>query len=211
MNFSTTERQQLAELFIAKGPDAPTLCGGWTTRDLAAHLWVREHRPLAQLRSMLPKSGDSVDEETSKALARPYYELVQAWAGGPTGVNPWKILDPVANGVEHFIHHEDVRRGALTPGDPIAERELPEDHQRYLHRALKLVGARALKADRPIILNPEGLSRITVNDKPGVSHDGESVIRIDGTVGEILLWISGRDVVNLKFSGDNSSVERMSL
>lgn len=29
---------------VAKGPDAPTLCEGWFTRDLAAHLWIREHR-----------------------------------------------------------------------------------------------------------------------------------------------------------------------
>src|SRR5262249_60545235 len=29
------------------GPAAPTLCEGWTTADLAAHLVVRERKPLA--------------------------------------------------------------------------------------------------------------------------------------------------------------------
>ncbi len=39
------ERQTLSQLFDQLGPDAPTLCSGWTTLDLAAHLVVRERRP----------------------------------------------------------------------------------------------------------------------------------------------------------------------
>ena len=41
------ERDELCDLFVARGPDAPTLCEGWTTADLAAHLVVRERNPLA--------------------------------------------------------------------------------------------------------------------------------------------------------------------
>ena len=40
-----SERDALCDLLIEKGPDAPTLCGDWTTRDLAAHLHIRENRP----------------------------------------------------------------------------------------------------------------------------------------------------------------------
>ncbi|WP_346995752.1 maleylpyruvate isomerase N-terminal domain-containing protein, partial [Dietzia sp. SLG310A2-38A2] len=39
------ERSALVETMRAAGPEAPTLCAGWTTRDLAAHLVVREARP----------------------------------------------------------------------------------------------------------------------------------------------------------------------
>ncbi len=39
------ERQGLCDLFVELGPDAPTLCDGWTASDLAAHLVVRERRP----------------------------------------------------------------------------------------------------------------------------------------------------------------------
>src|SRR5690606_24047731 len=35
------ERHALADLLMAVGPDAPTLCAGWTTAHLAAHLVVR--------------------------------------------------------------------------------------------------------------------------------------------------------------------------
>jgi uncharacterized protein (TIGR03085 family) len=38
------ERASLVETMRSIGPDAPTLCEGWTTRDLAAHLVVRERR-----------------------------------------------------------------------------------------------------------------------------------------------------------------------
>ena len=40
-HFAPIERSALADLMLAVGPDAPTLCAGWTTRDLAAHLVVR--------------------------------------------------------------------------------------------------------------------------------------------------------------------------
>jgi len=39
------ERQALCDRFDEVGPDEPTLSGEWTTRDLAAHLIVRERRP----------------------------------------------------------------------------------------------------------------------------------------------------------------------
>ncbi len=41
----------------AVGPDAPTLCGDWTTRDLAAHLVLRERRPDAAAGILIPAAG----------------------------------------------------------------------------------------------------------------------------------------------------------
>ena len=38
MSFAKTERNQLGELLLEVGPEAPTLCEGWNTRDLATHL-----------------------------------------------------------------------------------------------------------------------------------------------------------------------------
>ena len=39
------ERHELSDLLDQLGPDQPTLCEGWTTADLAAHLVVRERDP----------------------------------------------------------------------------------------------------------------------------------------------------------------------
>ncbi len=45
--FDAVERAQLANLLAELGPDAPTLLPPWTTRDVAAHLVLRERDPLA--------------------------------------------------------------------------------------------------------------------------------------------------------------------
>ena len=42
---SQSERAALADLLEQLGPDQPTCCEGWTTRDLATHLVVRDRRP----------------------------------------------------------------------------------------------------------------------------------------------------------------------
>ncbi|MGA2804593.1 MAG: maleylpyruvate isomerase N-terminal domain-containing protein [Acidimicrobiales bacterium] len=47
------ERARLCTVLTESGQDAPTLCEGWLTKDLAAHLYVREHRPLAMPGIML--------------------------------------------------------------------------------------------------------------------------------------------------------------
>ncbi|HEX6919337.1 MAG TPA: maleylpyruvate isomerase family mycothiol-dependent enzyme, partial [Actinomycetes bacterium] len=43
-SIARAERAALSDLLESLGPDAPTLCEGWDTRDLAAHLVVRERR-----------------------------------------------------------------------------------------------------------------------------------------------------------------------
>ena len=55
--FDAIERKQLADLFDELGPDAPTLLEPWTTRDLAAHLVLREHDYLAAPGSSSPVRG----------------------------------------------------------------------------------------------------------------------------------------------------------
>lgn len=52
--FDTVEREQLSDLLVGLGPDAPTLLRPWTTRDLAAHLVLREHDYLAAPGLVLP-------------------------------------------------------------------------------------------------------------------------------------------------------------
>ena len=44
-SLAQSERAALCDLFTELGPEAPTLCAGWSTADLAAHLVARERRP----------------------------------------------------------------------------------------------------------------------------------------------------------------------
>ena len=48
------ERGALCDTIAETGPDAPTLCVGWLTADLAAHLMARENRPDAAAGIILP-------------------------------------------------------------------------------------------------------------------------------------------------------------
>jgi uncharacterized protein (TIGR03083 family) len=45
-SLAQSERQRLCDTALLVGPDAPTLSGAWTVRDLLAHLVVRESDPV---------------------------------------------------------------------------------------------------------------------------------------------------------------------
>ena len=55
------ERLLLADLLERSGPDDPTLCEGWTTRDLAAHVVVRERRGDAAAGLVIPRLADRLE------------------------------------------------------------------------------------------------------------------------------------------------------
>jgi uncharacterized protein (TIGR03085 family) len=106
------ERAALCDLFVELGPDAPTLCEGWATLDLAAHLVIRERDPRSGLAIL---GGDRFaafgDRLMNRARARGYEQLVARLRSGPPLV-PWRLpgLRRLLNENEWFVHHEDVRR-----------------------------------------------------------------------------------------------------
>src|SRR3982074_781051 len=111
MTTARRERAALVETMRSVGPDAPTLCGDWTTRDLAAHLVVRERRLDATPGIAVPFLAGYTDKvQRQVAASAEWDELLDKIASGPPIFSPFKILDPVANMGEMFIHHEDVRR-----------------------------------------------------------------------------------------------------
>lgn len=208
MSFSSTERNRLAQLMIDLGPDAPTLCEGWTTRDLAAHLWLRENRPDAAAGMFIKPLAGRLDKLEEELKARDYTELVRGWGRGPGKFNPFRYLDAQMNLAEHFIHHEDVRR-ANGDSEP---REFSRATNNKLHGVLKTLGVLMLrKSSRPVVLHPEGLGRIVAADKHGVADKGEDVVRVSGPVGELLLWVYGRDAAHVTVEGPVEALKRSSI
>ena len=57
-NLARTERLRLVDAARRAGEEAPTLCEGWTTRDLATHLVIRERHPGAAAGIFMPKFSD---------------------------------------------------------------------------------------------------------------------------------------------------------
>ncbi|MGV0345160.1 TIGR03085 family metal-binding protein [uncultured Corynebacterium sp.] len=196
MSFAQRERSRLAELFLEVGPDAPTLNEGWNTFDLAAHLLIRESKPLALPGMFVDALSGMTEKETSKVKARPYTEVVNEWAAGPP---VWiKPFDAAMNTAEHFIHHEDVRRG----GGEVRPREFSRVVNAQLLALAKRFGAMTLrKAQAPVILTPPDLPPVTLGDKAGVAQRGDDVVRVSGAPGELLLWVSGRNAAEIELTG----------
>ncbi|MGE2723019.1 TIGR03085 family metal-binding protein [Mycolicibacterium celeriflavum] len=197
MTAAQRERAALVETMREEGPDAPTLCGDWTTRDLAAHLVVRERRLDATPGIMIPALAGYTDKVQRQTAQTDWEELLDKVASGPPLYSPFKLLDPVANMGEMYIHHEDVRR-AQSGWEP---RPLDDSTVSALTRSLPLMAKMTLaKAPaRMTLKTPQGKVLATVGKGPELTIVGEAQ--------ELLLFISGRDEVRLDFDGDPAAVE----
>ena len=103
------ERNTLCDLLVERGAGATTLCEGWVTSDLAAHLVVRERRPDSGPGLVWPPLARYTDKVRRSVRDRwSWDELVETVRRGP----PWLLrpFDGPMNTVEYFIHAEDVRR-----------------------------------------------------------------------------------------------------
>lgn len=200
-----TERLALADLLDEIGPDAPTLCGDWTTRDLAAHLVVRERRPDATPGvAVKALSGWTAQVQDSYA-ERPYADLVELVRTGPGRLSAFNLpgVDTLLNTAEYLVHHEDVRRAqrGWTP------RELPV----RVHDSIwKAVTARA-----PLSLRGVGATvELRRSDKPRAQPSsqgrGDTTVVVTGEPMELLLYLFGRrQHAQVVLTGDPEAVQAL--
>ena len=193
------ERAALCDLFREVGPDAPTLCGTWTTRDLAAHLVVRERRPDAAagiVNRFLADHGERVRVEETE---RPWPEIVERVRSGPPAWNPmhFEPVDTAANSVEFFVHHEDVRRAT----EGWAVRSLSPDLEEALAAAIRRGGGfLTRRATVGIVVEANGRPPMTL-------RRGTPAVTIRGPIGECVLYVYGRkDVARVKVDGPSEAV-----
>lgn len=112
-SFARRERLALADLAEQLGPDAPTLCGDWTTRELMAHLIVRESSPIGAPGILLKPLSGLTERETTRISARDYAGLVErVRRPALLSTSNLPLFEGLANRIEHFIHHEDIRRAS---------------------------------------------------------------------------------------------------
>jgi uncharacterized protein (TIGR03085 family) len=179
------ERAALCDLFETVGPDAPTLCEGWATYDLATHLVIRERKPLSG--PGLVMSGAPA-RLTARILARTkathsYGELVSLVRRGPPAV--LRPFDKAMNLTEYFVHHEDVRRagGDSSPRTGPEGAAIEEALWTMLQRGAKFM-TRPVKTVGIDLVRPSG---DVIHARPG-----PSVATLTGPAGEIVLFLSGR-------------------
>jgi uncharacterized protein (TIGR03085 family) len=197
MTAASRERAALVTTMKAVGPDAPTLCGDWTTRDLAAHLVLRERRPDAAAGILVAKlAGYTARKQQQLADSTDWPDLLHMVASGPPMYSPLKLLDPLVNTTEMFIHHEDVRRAA--PG--WQPRQLDGDLSSALRRQVRFAVRLFLRRSPASVTlrDSDGTTLASVGTGPQCA--------ITGDAPELLLFLSGRDAVNVEFTGDEAAV-----
>jgi uncharacterized protein (TIGR03085 family) len=201
MSVVKRERAALIELLRALGPDAPTLCEGWTTRDLVAHLLVRERRPDAMPGILLPPLAAYTARVQNKVTtATTWEDLLEQFAWGPPVYSPFKLLDPVASVHEMFVHHEDVRRAQ--PG--WAPRELDDKTTVAVKRRVPIVSRAGLSKSMTAL--PARLTLRTPDGQTLAAVGNGSPVTVTGEPGELLLFAFGRNAVRVDFGGDDDVV-----
>lgn len=197
MTVAQRERAALVTTMRGAGPEQPTLCGDWTTRDLAAHLVIRERRLDAAPGILVPKfAGYTERVQNQVAAENDWTVLLDQIASGPPLLSPFKLLDPFINVAEMFIHNEDVRR-AVSGWEP---RQLDAETTASLAKQVSLMSRMTMSKTpaRVSLKTPDGTTLTTVGKGPAVTVTGEP--------GELLLFISGRDQATLTFTGDDAAV-----
>ena len=164
------ERLELCDLLLELGPDAPTMCEGWTTADLAAHLILREHFHRWSDAQRAVEKAKGLDAMVARLRA-----------GAP--LIPWRLprVRGVLNGLEYFIHHEDARRAnGRDPRPPVADLEA---------LSWRMVGYSARRVARAI--RPYGIELIRPDGERRHYGSG-STATLSGRGSELVLYLGGR-------------------
>jgi uncharacterized protein (TIGR03085 family) len=198
------ERTALCDLLTKLGPGQPTLCAGWQTADLAAHLVLRERRPDAGAGVMGGPLAGYTRRVQDRLLARtPFPRLVDMIRTGPPRLSLFAApgMDERANLVEYFVHHEDIRR-AQPDWQP---RDIDADLANELWGRLRLarlllrrapVGVELVRAD------PTGAGPVRFTAKARTP-----VVTVTGEPAELTMWTMGRtSAANVRMGGGDADV-----
>lgn len=191
-DFVAGERAALADAFVERGPDQPTLCEGWQTRDLLQHLVLRDGGPFM----ICPPRRESKAEAEARLRNAAWSELIQDFRDGPPRGSPFRLpgANTAANFEEFFIHHEDVRRGV----PDWTRRELPAGIEDAIWRRLRSPLGRIFARRAGVGLH---LHRWDVADgaEPDFARGEHATLRrirpgvvVSGPPSELLIFLFGR-------------------
>lgn len=202
-SLARAERAALLDLLADLGPDAPTLCEGWTTHDLAAHLVVRERRPQAVPGLVVPALHGLTERLERRMRPTPYDELLATLCSGPPAWSPIGLPDPLydpSNLHEFYVHHEDVRR-LVDPTPRAADPALDA----ALWQRLRLLGPVFTRRASGL-----GITLVTPAAQSLRARRGAQEVVLRGTPRELFLWMWGRrSVAEVVVDGSPEAVARV--
>ncbi len=206
------DRARLADLLAEADPDAPTLCEGWDVRDLAVHLLVREGRPdagaaralLAAVPSLRP-AREHAERVEGQLEALPFAELVSRFRAGPPRWSPFAVpqVEALANGVEFYVHGQDVRRAAPSydPDDPAQVEHVRPGQREALWSQLRRMARLSYRR------SPVGVVLVVPAGPRTVAKRGETSVVVTGEVEELVLHALGRrSRARVEVSGPDEAV-----
>jgi uncharacterized protein (TIGR03085 family) len=199
--FARKERQGLCDTFERVGPDAPTLCSPWRTRDLAAHLVVRERRPDVSAGILVPALAGRLEKVQNGYAEWEWPRLVNEVRTGPPAWSPTSLrsVDEATNTAEFFVHHEDVLRA----GPDWSPRDLSVDLESALWGIVSRVARLQLARSKVGVL----LVAPSHGERRVHSKTDLGTVEITGTPGELLLYTYGRrDFAQVEISGSEESL-----
>ena len=210
MSYARDERTALCALFDETGPEALTLCEGWRTRHLAAHLVLREHRPDAAAGVLGgPLAGHTRRVTEELAAGTPFPQLVERIRKGPPALSVYRLpgMDERLNLLEYFVHHEDVRRAA----DGWQPRDVRDGLADALWQRLQMgrilfrrapVGVELVRDDLTVDQGQQPV-RVTAKAKT-------PVVTVTGHPAELMMWALGRTgAARVRLDGTSDAVRQL--
>ncbi|HYI58574.1 MAG TPA: TIGR03085 family metal-binding protein [Microlunatus sp.] len=208
MTFAKSERAALCDLFDAQGPAAPTLCEGWSTHDLAAHLWIRETDPIGASGLVAKPLSGLLDRRMAEVKQRwDFAELVDRIRNGPARFSVFALpgVDEPANTTEFFVHHEDVRRAGA---EPLPPRELSTDVEDWMWKRLKLLGrAFFRRAQVGVVLERAGTEG-QYEPEAIRAVSGATIVTVIGKPSELMFYANGRgSAADVRLVGEQDALD----
>ena len=187
---SRTERAALCNTALEIGEEAPTLCDGWSVKDLVIHLLVRERDPLGAPGILVPQLAWLTDRASRRLGGQDFTALVERLRGGPPIWSPTRVppVDTVVNGLEYFVHHEDIRR-SQPDWEP---RELNEGEQAQLWKLLGQAGRGLVRpAGVPVQVRWPGAGKEGA-DRTRTLRRGDDPVVVSGQPSEVAMFLFSR-------------------
>ena len=199
--FARRERNAICQTLRQLGPGQPTLCQGWSTKDLLVHLIVRENRPDAAVGLFIPFLSSYTDSISKKYTEKSFEDLISIFENGPKSPSPFALpkVDELANTFEFLVHHEDILR---------AQNEYQP--RKFTEEDAKFIWSRFTKS-AVFFMRKVKVGVVAKTDQGTYTlKRGNDVVTISGNIIDLVMFAFGRqNKTEIVFEGNPLAVEKL--